>query len=95
MNATHHTLDAKIPYFFKISGGCMERANLLVRVTYQYDPPPDKLKLPFLDVVGARILYDDKVTPRDVNEWVQDWLDLDGYERAREHAEHERAEHVS
>jgi hypothetical protein len=41
----------------------------------------------FRFVVDARTLYDDKREPVNVNDWAQDWLDCDGCDRARQHAE--------
>jgi hypothetical protein len=83
MTTTQHTIDAKIPH---------NGSTLLTRVVYQYEPDVDGMA--FLMVVNARTL-DDHAEPSRVNAWAQDWLNCDGYDRAREHAESEREEAVS
>jgi hypothetical protein len=79
MTTTQHTIDARILF---------NGSALLTRVEYQYEPDPSGLAL--LTVVDARILADDHDVPPKVTAWAQDWLDLDGYDRAFQHAEWER-----
>jgi hypothetical protein len=38
-------------------------------------------------VINARILFDDHDVPPKVTVWAQDWIDVDGFGRAFEHAE--------
>jgi hypothetical protein len=90
MPTSRHTIDAKIPYQFHVPC-CLdaERVDLLTRVVYQYEFNGAGF---CLTVVDARILSDEHETPHNVNSWAQDWIDLDGYDRACTHAEAERAQ---
>jgi hypothetical protein len=83
MKTTRHTLDATIPY---------NGTALLARVVYQYEPHGDGAV--FLWVVDARVLQDGD-EPAFAPDWAQDWLNCDGYDRARQNAESERAGGVS
>jgi hypothetical protein len=83
MTTTQHTIDANIRH---------NGADLLTRIVYQYEPEFDGLA--FLFVVDARTL-DDHTEPTNVIDWAQDWIECDGYDRARQHAEAERGEAVS
>jgi hypothetical protein len=82
MTTTQHTIDAKIRH---------NEHDLLTRVVYQY-APQEFDGTPLLTVVDARVLTDEHYVPPKVNNWAQDWLDLDGYHRACEAAELERAQ---
>jgi hypothetical protein len=80
MTTTQPTIDAKIPH---------NGSGLLTRVVYQYAPEEfDGMAL--LVLVGAKILQDGDAVPVNLTNWAQDWLDCDGYDRALQHAEHER-----
>jgi hypothetical protein len=80
MTTTQHTLDAQIKH-----DGCTP----LTRVVYQYEPDVDGMA--FLFVVDATVLSDEPDAPVNLTNWAQDWLDSDGYDRARQHAESERS----
>jgi hypothetical protein len=79
MQTTRHTIDAKIKH-----NGC----SPLTRVVYQYEPDVDGMA--FLFVVDATILSDEPDVAANISDWAQDWLNSDGYDRARQHAESER-----
>jgi hypothetical protein len=76
---TRHAIDASIAH---------NAHTVPTRVEYLYQP--DGAGLAFLTVFDARILVDDRDVSPKVNNWAQDWLDSDGYNRARWHAESER-----
>jgi hypothetical protein len=79
MKTTRHTIDAKITF---------NGSAPLTRVVYQYAPDVDGIA--FLLVVDATILTDEPNVPALVRDWAQEWLNSDGYHRARDHAESER-----
>jgi hypothetical protein len=80
MRATQHTIDATIRH---------NGHTIPTRIAYQYEA--DDVGLAHLTLVDAGILVDDHDVPAKVNNWAQDWLDCEGYDGARQHAEGERA----